>query len=129
MSGEIQASPILAPEYALHRKDVAAVQNPAALAAVPKTSGMNFRDRDVALVQVVPSGGANPTVQVMYWSEAAGQFVNEHTPIVKTGVGANTPYEFEVAARGRILYVGVTAIAAGVVDVHMAGYNIGPSVT
>jgi hypothetical protein len=74
-------------------------------------------------VQVVPSGGANPSVAVFWWSEEAEKFVQEHVALAKAGVGVNAPYEFTVESRGRIMFVAVTAIAAGTVDVYVSGFD------
>lgn len=82
---------------------------------------MNMRDYKTALVQVVPTDGANPTVEVYFWSEAAGKFIAPHTTISKAGVGVNTPFEFEVAAYGRIMWIRVGTMAAGAAKIYVAG--------
>ena len=117
---DISGNPKQAPEYALHRSGVAAVDT---LPEANRAHGINMAAHTVAHIQVVPSGGANPNVAILWWSEAASKFVQEQVSIAKTGVGVNIPYEFDVDARGRIMFVAVTAITAGVVDVHVSGYN------
>lgn len=118
---DIKGNPKLAPDYALHRSEVAAADT---LPEAIRAHGINMASYSHAHIQVVPSGGANPSVGVQWWSEAAGEFVQEQAPIAKAGVGVDTPYEFTVECRGRIMLVPITAIAAGAVDVHVAGYNV-----
>jgi hypothetical protein len=99
---------------------------------VTAADGATITDRKVgcntsgfthAHVQVVPSGGANPTAEILWWSEEAGQFVSEHVAISKAGVGADTPFEFTVDCQGRILFVKLTSISAGSVEVMIAGFH------
>ncbi len=118
---DISGNPKQAPEYALHRSGVTA---PDSLPEQNRAHGINMASHTVAHVQVVPTGGANPAVAVLWWSQAAGKFVQEHVPIAKAGVGVDTPYEFDVDTKGRIMYVAVTAIAGGSVDVHVSGYSV-----
>ncbi len=115
------ANPRLAPEYALHRQKVTA---PDALPETKHTRGINMTSHTQAHIQVVPTGGANPTVAVLWWSTAAGKFVQEHVPISRAGVGADTPFEFTIESHGRIMFVAVTAIVAGETDVFVSGYNV-----
>lgn len=111
-------SPQQAPLYAMHRQAVAGTDS---LPELNEMHGMNMKGYSRAHVQIVPSGGSNPTVQVQWWSAAAGKFVQEQTPITKAGVGANTPYEFTVDCRGRNMFVAVTTQASGQCDIHIAG--------
>ena len=123
-STETTRNPLQAPEYACHRivKDAAD-----SLPETNKARGINMHQALRALIQVVPSGGANPNVAVLWWSEEAGKFVQEHTAITKVGIGVNTPYEFDVDANGRIMFVAVTAgiAATQTVRVMVAGAEIG----
>jgi hypothetical protein len=114
-------SPNKAPVYALYRDAVAAVD---VVANVPAGSGINMANYEYAHIQVVPSTLANPTVAVYWWSELGGVWVQEHTPISKAGVGVNTPYEFTVPCRGRIMLVAVSVLAAGTVSIAVAGESI-----
>lgn len=123
-STETTRNPQEAPEYSCHRIVTGAADT---LPETTKENGINMRAALRGLIQVVPSGGANPTVAVLWWSEEAGRFVQEHTPITKAGVGVNTPYEFAVDANGRIMFVAVTSGIAGgqTVRVMVAGAEIG----
>lgn len=111
----------LAPKYQLYRDAVTAVDS---LPVSDQKQGINMSGYKQAHVQIIPSGGANPTVAVLWWSEAAGKFIQEHVPITKTGVGANTPYEFTVDARGRIMFVAFTTLASGSCQVAVAGFDL-----
>lgn len=117
----MESGPQKAPDYAHHRADVTA---PDVIADVPRATGINCSNYQSAHIQVVPSGGADPDVAVYWWSEEAGLFIQEHTPITRSGVGANTGYEFTVECRGRIMLVAVTAIAAGECDVYVSGFEL-----
>lgn len=115
-----KSSPESAPYYALHRESVTAAD---VMANVVKKNGCNAYMYNYAHIQVVPADGANPDVAVWWWSEQANAFIQEHTPIAKAGVGANTPYEFSIEPRGRIFFVQVATIAAGNVDVLVSGFE------
>lgn len=104
--------------WPLHREAVAAADS---LPETNKARGMNMQGYDTAIVDVIPADGANPTVDVLFWSERAGQFVREHTNLQFAGVGVDTPFQFRVEARGRIMFVAVTTIAAGTVSIGVAG--------
>lgn len=114
-----QRSAPKAPQYAMHRKGVAAVDS-AALAQ--EENGCNAGGYSDVHVQVVPSGGANPTVEVLWWSDPASVFVKEQVALTKAGIGADKPFEFTIQPKGRIFLVAVTVIAAGSVDVFVSGF-------
>lgn len=116
----IRTSPAGSPNYALYRQGVAAVDN---LTNVPKAHGMNMSTYDRAHIQVMPAGGANPTVRVYYWSEEASAFI-QSTEAAVAGVGADTPHEFTVECRGRIMFVAVTVLAGGTVDIAVSGSRV-----
>ena len=123
MADETTRSPKSAPEYALHRVVKAAAD---VLPETNQANGMNMRGYERAHIQVVPVDGANPSVQVLWWSPQAAQFINDYTPITRAGQGVNTPYEFSVEARARVLFVAVTSGVAGgqTVRVLVAGSDI-----
>jgi len=123
-SKTFKRSPAIAPDYVLYREVTAA---PDSLPETTKGHGMNMGHHRFAHIQVVASGGANPNVAVLWWSEHAGKFVQEHTAIAKAGVGVNTPYEFTVEAAGRILFVAVTGgLSAGghKAKILVSGYDM-----
>ena len=109
----IASSAPSAPDYAIHRKDVAAVDT---LPETEELHGMNMQGFEVAHIQVIPSGGADPDVEVLYWSPQAGEFIVVDPADTRTGAGVDTPYEFTVQVRGRLIFVAVTTLAAGQVD-------------
>lgn len=117
----METGPKKAPDYAHHRNGVVA---PDVIADVRRTTGINCANYQFAHIQVVPSGGANPDVAVYWWSSSADAFIVEHTSIAKSGIGANTGYEFTVECRGRIMLVAITAIAAGTCDVYVSGFEL-----
>ena len=113
-------SPVKAPRYASYRTVIANDSAP----IVDVNYGINMSGYKTANIQVVPSGGANPTVGVLFWSENATKFVQASTAISKAGVGANTAHEFEVDCNGRIIFVIVSSLAAGSVDILVSGFGL-----
>jgi hypothetical protein len=116
----VKTSPISAPEYVLHREGVVAED---VLADIPKAYGINMAGSAQGHVQVIPANDANPTVEVVWWSEAAEKFVREHTPLEKAGVGQNIPFEFTVDCRGRRMFVLVTTLLTGDVTILVSGFD------
>lgn len=116
-------SPAIAPDYVLYREVTNAADT---LPETEKGHGINLGHHRFAHVQVVPSAGATGNVAVLWWSERAGKFVQEHTALAKTGVGANTPYEFTVEAQGRIMFVAVTGGIAATqkVEILVSSYDM-----
>lgn len=115
-----QSSPQKAPNYALYR-DVAAAD---VLPIADRAKGINMDGYEYAHIQVIPAGGADPTAQVQWWSsDGNGKFVQEHTALSKAGVGADTPFEFTVECRGRIMGVFLTTLAAGTAKIYVSGFN------
>lgn len=109
-----------APEYKAHRLAIDAVDSPNPTDSI---YGIQCREFDRLHVQVHPSGGANPSVEVVFWSDALQTFISAHTSLTFAGKGADTPYEFSVDVEGRIAFVRVAAIVAGACDVYVAGWH------
>lgn len=107
-----------APSYSLHRR-VTAVDS---TAITDSTRGLPAHGYQSVHVQVIPNGG-DPSVEVLFWSEAAGKFISEHVPITKAGKGVDVPYEFTVEARGRRIFIKVGTMAAGTCEVWLAVWN------
>lgn len=117
---ETQGNPFQAPDYALHRSGVTAVDG---ASITDRRRGINMAGNAQAHIQVVPSGTANPSVEVLWWSEAAGKFIPEHTALAKAGPGSNKSYEFTVDAKGRIMFVAMKTLTAGSVEIAVSGFN------
>lgn len=118
---ETQGNPLQAPEYARHRRQVTAVD---AAAVTDRKRGINMAHHSQAHIQIIPTGGANPDVEVLWWSEEASAFISENPALAKSGAGADTPYEFTVDCRGRIMFVAVTTLAGGSVEIMVSGFNV-----
>jgi hypothetical protein len=84
-----------------------------------KKQGLNCGQYNRLSVEVAPSGGDNPTVEVLVWSEAAGAFVKTNPAFTKTGLGVNTPYVFTFDCDGRIVFIAVNS-GAGVGETKIA---------
>lgn len=117
---DTKGSPQLAPGYALYRE--ADASDPTTI--TDRSKGINMGDHRFANIQIVPSGGANPTVEVLWWSEEAGQFISEHTALSFPPKGVNTPWETSVECRGRIMLVKLTTLSAGLVKVFVGGSSV-----
>ncbi len=115
----IKSSPNSAPEYALHREDIA---SPDTMSVITKKNGCNSSGYEYVHIQVIPATGVNPNVAVWWWSEIADAFVQENTPITKTGVGAGIGYEFTIQPMGRIFFVQISA-TTGAVNVAVSGFK------
>lgn len=102
---ELVRSPISAPLYAYHRELIANDTLPITV----ENHGINMAGYADAHIQVTPTGGDNPSIQVQFWNEEAGEFVDPHSAYAYAGKGANIPYEITVPANGRILHVAVVA--------------------
>lgn len=116
----LHRSPATAPAYFKIRT----VKDAADAASITNVAqGVNCGGFTKVHFQVIPSGGANPDVEVLAWSAGAGKFVSQLPTVTKTGPGANTSYEFTVDAIGRVLFVRVTGgiAASGVVDIYASG--------
>jgi len=119
-------SPHQAPKFTVHRKQLAAVDGAGAIA--DRRLGMNMAGFEYAVVRVVPSwtgGSPSPNIEVLFWSEEAGAFIQEATTISQAAPAAKTPYDLRVPVRGRIIFVKVTGTIVGAsgdrVDVLVAG--------
>lgn len=91
-----------------------------------KKQGLNAGHYRRLNVNVIPTSGANPTVEVMFWSDEASAFVSENPALTKAGAGVNTAYAFTVEANGRMVFIAVTAglAAAQQVVIETSGYGL-----
>jgi len=112
-----------APYFVLHREGVTA-SDPLPAALTNQARGVHCDGYISAILQVVPTGGANPAVEILSWCDAAGQFIPSHTPATFTAAGANTPWETIIACRSRIIMARLTGVVAGSVDVWIAGSDL-----
>ena len=108
-----------APKYTLHRELVTAPDG----AVTIEMQGFVASGYEKVHVQVVAAGGANPSVEVLTWSDQLGEFISLHDPLTFAGKGADKSYEFTVDGLGRRMFVAVTAIAAGSASVYVAGWH------
>lgn len=112
--------PQQAPMYTLYR-DVASNDS---TPETDKKQGMNMSGYKTANIQVFPEGGGNPTIDVHFWSEEAGKFIQGTTAISKAGVGVNVPHEFSVDVNGRMIYLVVSSLSAGSVKLLVSGFEL-----
>lgn len=114
------SSPASSPVYTIHR----VVHDAADSGDVTKASrGMNFYGFRTGTVRVVPSVSAQPSVEVLFWSEEAGKFISRFPKVESGGFGAGVPFELSFAAFGGVAFLKVTGgVTTGdTVTVLMAG--------
>lgn len=103
---DLKISPRQSPYYNQHREVSVAHDT---LPEIVKAHGINMSSYRYGMVQVVPSGDADPEVEVFWWSEAAVKYVVNNPPLTYAGVGPNMPYEFTIETLGRIMFVAVVS--------------------
>lgn len=114
----------VAPDFTKHKVvDAAAESGP----YVTKEHGINCQNHENVIVDVKAEGGANPNIAVRFWSEESEAFVSENPALTKTGLGADTGYQFAVAALGRTMFIEVTGgltDPAHIATISVAGYGL-----
>lgn len=116
----LDSSPSSAPVFTQHRL---VKVTPDAGTITKASRGMNMAGFKVAHIRAIPSSGITPTITILFWSQSAGRFVQEHTTISKAAPGAGVAFDFTVDVQGRIIFAFVTGtIGAGKqVEVLVAG--------
>lgn len=120
------SSPSTSPRFTLHRIVEDAIDSGS---ITDSHKGMNMAGYDTAVIQVVPkttSGSPAPDIEVLSWSEEAGQFVSASTPRTANAPAANTPYEYTCDVFGGVIFVYVTGtLAAGdSAEIYIAGAEL-----
>jgi len=106
MSLELKSTLSEAPNFVPHR--VVSDANETTFDTERK-HGMNGDLYNEAIVQVIPDAGVTPTVDVLFWSEAAAKFIPDQTPITKAGSVGGQAFSFSFPILGRVFLVRVTA--------------------
>lgn len=116
------SSPSTAPRFTKHRSIVGAIDTGN---ITNKKSGMNMSGFDNAIIRVIPDNGANPSIEVLFWSEEAGKFISDSTGLTVAAKGADVSYDFKCEVNDRIIFVYVTGTVTGddTVEVLIAGDN------
>jgi hypothetical protein len=112
------------PDSQLWRSGIDAVE---AVGSLPETinSGLNFSGYDVGMFYVYPTGGAQPTIEIMVWNSETSKWISTVPAATFTGPAVDTEFTFTVPAYGRGLYARVSAIGAGSVSISAAGHTSG----
>lgn len=114
-----------APQMTLWKEGLAAAES--LPLAQPQKAGINCGSYNKILVNVIPAGGANPTITMLVWSDKAGAFIQTIPAATFAAPGADTPYSFEFTAEGRIVYPAVTTLAAGEVAIEASLHGVDPN--
>lgn len=119
------ATALPAPDYGLHREAVTA-PDPALTDAFYENIrlGISMRGYEKAHISVAPTGGANPSIEVLVWSPGLERFVALNPSSTFAGTGPNTGYDASFQINGRLMFVRVTALTAGSVDIHVSGGSV-----
>lgn len=109
-------------EITLHRAAIVAADP--VLADIGKRLGMNMAGYEEAIVEIHPSGGADPAFAVFWWSEHSSTWIADQTPLVIAAAGANVRYTLTIACKHRRMFIRTTAVATpGTVDIRVAGHR------
>lgn len=87
--------------------------------------GMNFQGYDVAFVQIIPSGGSTPSVELLTWCPSQDTFIPVNPTATWTAPAAGAAFEFTFSPYGRSVWVRVTGVGAGSVEVWASAHAIG----
>jgi len=117
----MSASTTVAPDSKLYRTAKANDAGP----FNDKKQGLNCGHYENLHLEILPSGGDNPVIEVLYWSEEAGLFIGENPAAPYAARGANVPWTVAVPVRGRHVMVVVNS-GGGVGETKIAtsGYGI-----
>lgn len=112
----------IAPDYSSYRSGIAVADG---ATVTDKNLGINCGNYKTANVQIVPGASANPSTEILFWSEGAGKFVSHNSAsLTFTGKGNGVGYEVSVECNGRILFVKLTGTLTTGVDVYVSGYGL-----
>lgn len=109
------------PQMTPYREGIAATDT---LPEAKQTAGVNCGGYRKLIVNVIPTGGANPTITMLVWSDKAAAFVATLPASTFAGPGADTPFSFVFDAEGRVCYPAVTTLSAGEVAMEVAGSDL-----
>lgn len=112
------------PKSGMWREDISAVES---VGSLPDSlnAGLNFKGYDVAMFTVYPSGGAEPTVEVMAWDSVTESWVSTSPKAEFAANATDESFAFTVPAYGRGLYVRVSVLAAGSCSISASGFSQG----
>ena len=97
-----KSTPGLAPNFVLHREVKEAVDSGD---ITNVKSGMNMEGFSTCIIDVSPSTLADPSIQILFWSENHSKFVAENSPVSYPGAGAGKGYQQQVDCAGRVMFV------------------------
>jgi len=118
-TGQIGTSP----DFRLHRDAVTTVD---ALPVTDKNMGVNGSGYDEGLANLKVGAGGGVTFEVLYWSDLAGAFISESSPIT-FAVGASSAMAVQFPIKGRRFFISVNINAAGApASAEVAGFWLDP---
>ncbi len=111
----------LAPESKLYRTVLA---NDGAGPHTDKKQGLNCGHYENLHVEVIPTDD-DPVIEVLYWSEAGGKFVQENPAAPRAAFGAGVAFTFTVQPRGRLVFISlVSGGGVGQTVIATSAYSI-----
>ncbi len=74
--------------------------------------GINLQGYDIGAIQVVPSAGSTPTVELLTWCESIDSFIPVSPAASWTAPSAGQAFEFTFSPYGRSVWLRVTNVGA-----------------
>jgi hypothetical protein len=89
-----------------------------------KAAGMNMAGYEEAIIEVLPKGASgNPSATIYWWSDAAGAWISDHTPVTFAAAGAGVEWTAVVQCKHRRMFVALGGTFTGGIDVYVAGHR------
>ena len=116
-----------APDFKIHRI-LTEANDSGDLPITDKKKGINMGNYRHAIIDVFTAGGTNPTLEVCFWSEAAGAFLKvEPADIFTCDPPPSAGCQKIVEVVGRIMFVAINlgnTTAGNVTTISVAGFGL-----
>lgn len=88
--------------------------------------GINFQGYDFGVIQIIPSGGSTPTVELLSWCPALDTFIPVSPAATWTAPSAGAAFEITFSPYGRSVWPRITSVGASqTVSVYAAAHASG----
>jgi len=113
-----------APEYQ-HIKTVVSADESTPPSELKK--GVNFKGYDIGIIQIIPSAGSTPTVELLAWCPSQDTFIPVEPAATWTAPAAGEAFEFTFSPYGRSVWLRVTNVGGGseTVEVWASAHAVG----
>ena len=117
------ASVHTSPKYTKFR--VVTVDDTSASIPNKANGGLAFAGYDIGNVQVIPTGGANPSIEILSWCPKLETYISVYPKAEFPGQGADTPFEITFSPYNRTVWIFVTGTGTGQVELQVCGDRLG----